>query len=123
MSIRNPIDWNEDKMRNGRAPEPTRQLDRGEFRVSRQRADGKKDAGRVFVEGAEGSSTRIEHWVLSEEHASPRMDQSMVVEHCEGQCASLGEFFRTMRERSQTWSTVTYVKATCEYASRIPDNF
>lgn len=122
MSIRNPInnDWNEDKMRIGLAA-PTRELDRGEYRVSRQAADGKKDAGRVFVEGAEGSSTRIEHWVLSEEHASPRMDQSMVVEHCEKPCSSLPEFFQVMRERSRTWSKVTYVKAICEYASRIPE--
>lgn len=98
----------------------TRQIDPGMYLVRSRQAKGEPAVGMVFVEGS--GNVLIEHWVLSEQHASPDAERALVVEATdEPKAESLAGFFKTMRERSQSWEGTHYIKATCEYSDRIPD--
>ncbi|MCG8418430.1 MAG: hypothetical protein MJE77_10850 [Proteobacteria bacterium] len=98
----------------------SRQLDPGSYKVLSRNNEEESSVGSVFAEGIAGEHV-IEHWILSEGHDSPSLSQDMVVAPTEDSFDSLNGFFSAMRERSRSWQSVTYVKATCEYYDNIPD--
>lgn len=98
----------------------TRQIDPGLYMVRARGKDDEPEVGMVFAEGVAGQRV-IEHWILSEGHASPNLDQDMIVAPTEESFAGLQGFFETMRTRSQGWQKVTYIKAICEYHEGIPE--
>lgn len=122
MSSKNHESWVEGTMDDGRSERmPSRQIDPGFYHVKSRIGDEEVEAGVLFVEGNKDSGVLIEHWVLSDKHASPRGLQSMQVgENAAESFGGLSHFLDTMRERSRSWGSVTYIKATCEYFDGIP---
>ena len=97
----------------------TRQIWPGFYKVRARKRTDETDVGVVFVEG--NDTRMIEHWVLSEGHTSPNLDQDMVVVPSDEKFSSLNGFFTAMRERTRTWQKVTYIKAVCDYYDSIPE--
>lgn len=124
MSSKNHESWTEGTMADGRPQGmPSRQIDPGFYHVNSRIGDEEVEAGALFVEGDKASGVLIEHWVLSDKHASPRGLQSMqVTENATESFGGLSQFLDTMRERSRSWGSVTYIKATCEYFDGIPES-
>ncbi len=122
-------DWNSDSMMSGRDEAgsttretgPTRQLDPGTYEVTTSGSGGGTYVGMVFVEGS-AEQMVLEHWVLSQVHKSPTVHEGFSVREIEGPgFSSLAAFFQAMQQQAQNWSKVTYIKATCEYYSYIPN--
>ena len=109
-----------DRDRNRDNTRITRQIDPGLYRVRARGKDDEPEVGMVFAEGVAGERV-IEHWILSQGHVSPNLDQDMVVTPTEESFQGLRGFFDAMRTRSQGWQKVTYIKATCEYHDGIPE--
>ena len=55
---------------------PSRQIDPGFYDVLSRNGDDTVAAGTLFVEGDKASGVLIEHWVLSENHASKGIPES-----------------------------------------------
>ncbi len=98
-----------------------RQIDPGTHEVRVIEGGMSQFAGVVYVEGTRNEFA-TEHWVLNDDWGAPTEERRLDVRRMPSaeQFESFSAFVEAMRERSANWRGLTYIRAECEYSTKLP---
>lgn len=101
------------------APELTRQLDIGTYKVAILDGSNTTVVGVVYVEEI-ATDTKVEHYVMFNNFQPPAGSEKMQIELHNEQFDSMSEFLDELQNFESTLGPYTYIKATCVESVGLP---